>query len=160
MNKSMQNLFLVGCMQSTLVGYDYHIGNVLICGKDFKMLHSIGNFCLSRIQERLEKYLIYYSKLHYKIEFGPSIITTISWMKHLFSKHGECMPNKDTIHIPKNFSRQEIYNLYIEYVEAAEGDGNFITYSYFTRIWRNEFNNLCIPKETRMGIYSTSASLK
>jgi len=81
-------------------------------------------------------------------------------MKNLFSKHGECMPNKDTIHIVDNFSRCEIYNLYREYVEGAQEDGNFITYSYVTRIWRNGFNNVCIPKKTRMGICSTCATLK
>jgi hypothetical protein len=81
MNKSMQNSYLVGCMQSTLSGYDYHIGSLFICRKAFKMFHSIGNFRLSRIQENLEK--------------DPTF----------FSKHGECMPNKDTIHIPDNFSR-------------------------------------------------------
>ena len=55
MNKSMQNSYLVGCMQSTLAGYDYHIGNVLLWRKAFKMLHSIGNCRLSRIQDRLER---------------------------------------------------------------------------------------------------------
>jgi len=58
----------------------------------------------------------------------------MSWMKDLVSKHGECMPNKYTIHILDNFSRREIYNLYKEYAKGDEGDGNFITYSYFTRI--------------------------
>ena len=70
-NKSMQNSYLVGCMQSTLAGYDYHIGNVLLYRKAFKMLHSIGNFCLSRIQERLEKHPKYYLKVRYKWEVGP-----------------------------------------------------------------------------------------
>ena len=30
MNKSMQNSYLVGCMQSTLASYDYHIGSLLL----------------------------------------------------------------------------------------------------------------------------------
>ena len=81
-------------------------------------------------------------------------------MKDFFSKHGECMPNRDTINIPNNFSRQEIYNLYKEYAGGVEGNGCFITYSYFMRIWKNKFNNVCIPKKTRMGICSTCASLK
>ena len=55
MNKSMQNSYLVGCMQSTLSGYDYHIRNLFMGRKAFKMFHSIGNFRLSRIQENLEK---------------------------------------------------------------------------------------------------------
>ena len=70
------------------------------------------------------------------------------------------MLNKDTIHIPDNLSRWEIFILYREYAEAVEGVGNFITYSYFTRLWKNEFNNVRIPKKTRMGVCSTCASLK
>ena len=106
MNKNMQNSYLAGCMQSIFSGYDYHIGSLFICRKDFKMLHSISNFHLSRIQERLEKYPTFYLELCYKREVGPSTITAMSWMKDFFSKHGECIPNKDTIHIPDNFSRR------------------------------------------------------
>ena len=61
MNKIMQNSYLVGCMQSTLAGYDYHIGYLLLYRKAFKMIHSIGNFRLSRIQDNLEKDPTYYS---------------------------------------------------------------------------------------------------
>ena len=88
MNKSMQNSYLVGCMQSTLADYDYHIGNVLLCKKAFKMLHSIGNCRLSRIQEKLEKDPTYYSEVRYKWEVGSLENTVMSWMKDLFSKHG------------------------------------------------------------------------
>ena len=70
------------------------------------------------------------------------------------------MPNKDTIHIPDNFSRREIYHFYRENAEGDKGVVNFITYSYFTRIWKNKFNNVRIPKKTRMGICSTCSSLK
>jgi hypothetical protein len=49
MNKSMQNSYLMGCMISTNTRYDYHIGNILLCIKDLKKIHSIGNLRLSRI---------------------------------------------------------------------------------------------------------------
>ena len=49
MNKSMKKSYFVGCMQSTLLGYDYHIGSLFILRKAFKMFHSMGNFRLSRI---------------------------------------------------------------------------------------------------------------
>ena len=84
----------------------------------------------------------------------------MSWMCDFFPKHGECMPDRDTIHIPDNFSRREIYNLYKGYVEGVEGNGNFITYAYFTRIWKKQFNNVHIPKNSRMGICSICATLK
>jgi hypothetical protein len=160
MNKSMQNSYLMGCMISTNTGYDYHIGNILLCRKAFKKIHSIGNLRLSRIQTRLEKYPSFYSKVHHGRESGPFTNTTLSWMRDLFSKHGECMLDRDTIHIPDNFSRREIYNLYKGYVEGVEGNSNFITYANFTRIWKKQFNNVCIPKKSRMGICSICATLK
>ena len=98
-------------MQSTVAGYDYHVGNVLLCRKAFKMLHSIGNCRLSRIQENLENDPTYYSEVRYKREVGQLPKTVMSWMKEFFSKHGECLPNTDTTHIPDNFSRREIFML-------------------------------------------------
>ena len=160
MNKNMQNSYLMGCMISTNTGYDYRIGNILLCRKDFKKIHSIGNLRLSRIQKRLEKDPSFYSKVHHGQESVPLINTTLSWMRDLFSKHGECMPDRDTIHIPDNFSRREIYNLYKRYVEGVDWNGNFITYTYFTRIWKKQFDNLCISKKSRMGICSICATLK
>jgi hypothetical protein len=70
------------------------------------------------------------------------------------------MTDRDTIHIQDNFSRREIYNLYKGYVEGVEGNGNFITYAYFTRIWNKQVNNVCIPNKSRMGICSICATLK
>jgi hypothetical protein len=65
MNKSMQNSYLMGCMISTKTGYDYRIGNILLCRKDFKKIHSIGNLRLSRIQTKLEKDPSLNSKVHH-----------------------------------------------------------------------------------------------
>lgn len=69
------------------------------------MFHSIGNFFLSRIQEKMEKDPTFYSKVCHRRDFGPLENTRMPWMQDFFSKHGECMPNKDIIHILDNFSR-------------------------------------------------------
>ena len=63
-NKSMQNSYLVGCMQSTLSGYDN--GSLFISRKALKMFHSMVNFYLSRIQENLEKDPTFYSEVRHK----------------------------------------------------------------------------------------------
>jgi hypothetical protein len=47
--------------------------------------------------------------------------------------------------------------LYKGYPEGVEGNGNFITYAYFTIIWKKQFNNVHIPKKSRMGICSICA---
>jgi hypothetical protein len=112
MNKSMEISYLMGCMISTNTGYDYRIGNILFCRKDFKTIHSIGNLHLSRIQTRLENDPSFYSKVHHGRESGIFRNTTLSWMHDFFPKHGECILDRETIHIPDNFSRREIYNLY------------------------------------------------
>jgi hypothetical protein len=59
------------------------------------------------------------------------------------------MPDRDTIHIPNNFSRREIYNLYKGYAKDVEGNDSFITYAYFTRIWKKQFNNVCVTLKSR-----------
>ena len=81
-------------------------------------------------------------------------------MRDFFFKHEESMPDRETIHIPDNFSSHEIYNLYKAFVQEAEGNNNFIKYAYFIRLWKIEFNNVCIPKRSRMGVCSICASLK
>ena len=76
------------------------------------------------------------------------------------SNHEECIPDRETIHILYNFSRHEIYNLYKAFVQEAEGNNNFIRYAYFTRPWKIEFTNVCIPERSRNGVCSIGASLK
>jgi len=78
MNKSMKNSYLVGCMQSTLSGYDYHIGSLFICKKAFKMFHLMGNFRLSIIQENLENDPTFYLEVRHKRQFGPLSNTAMS----------------------------------------------------------------------------------
>ena len=138
MNKNMQNSYLVGCMISTKAGYDYHIGSILLCRREFKRIHSIDNLRLSRIQTRLEKDPTIYSKEYHAWSSGPITNIAISWMRDFFSKHGESIPDKETIHIPDNFSRQEIYNFYEEFVQGAEGNNNFIRYAYFNKTMENK----------------------
>ena len=65
----------------------------------------ITYFSLLRIKEKLEKYPTFYLEVRHKRQFGLVSNTAMSWMKDFFSKHGECMPNRETIHIPDNFSR-------------------------------------------------------
>ena len=86
--------------------YDYHIGNIFIFTKSFKIIHLVGNIQLLRIQTRLEKDPTFYSKEYHAQASGPLTNIAISWMCDFFSKHGEGMPDRETIHIPDNFSRQ------------------------------------------------------
>ena len=116
-------------MISTRTCYDYRFGNVLLCRKAFKRIHSIGNLRLSRIQTRIEKGPTFYSDDYHRRDSGPSTHIAISWMHDFFSKHGESMPNRE-------FTRQEIYNLYKDYVQGGQGNGNFIIYVYCTRVWK------------------------
>jgi hypothetical protein len=70
------------------------------------------------------------------------------------------MLDRNKIHIPDNFSKREIYNLYAGYVEGVKGNGNVVTYTYFTRVWKKQFNNVYIPNKSRMDICSICATLK
>ena len=44
--------------------------------------------------------------------------------------------DRETIHIPNNFTRKERYYLYKDYVQGDQGNGNFIKYVYFKRVWK------------------------
>ena len=79
--------------------------------------------------------------------------------RHIFQARRGYAKYKNNRHLD-SFTRWEIYNLYMEYVEGAEGNDNFIKYAYFTRVAKKRFNNVRIHKRTRMGICSTCASLK
>jgi hypothetical protein len=70
------------------------------------------------------------------------------------------MLDRDIVHILDNFSRQEIYELYKDYAQSFEANSNFITYSYFRRIWKRIFNNVSIPKKPRMEVCSIYSFLK
>ena len=118
------------------------VGNVILCRKAFKRIHSIGNLRLSRIQTRIKKDPTFYSDDYQGWITRPSTHIAISWMHDLFSKHGESMLNRETIHIPDNFTRQEIYKLYKDYVQGGQRNGNFFTYGYFTRVWKKKFNKM------------------
>eukprot|EP01018_Ginkgo_biloba_P010915 Gb_30936 [translate_table: standard] len=122
------------------------------------MLHSLGNSCLSRIQECLEKDPSFYSKANVPRTCGPTSNLAIIWLKDFISKHGEIMPNRDTIHIPDNFSKVEIFNMYKEHAIATEA--KHVSYVHFKRLWKDNFNNVRIPAKTRMGICSVCAELK
>ena len=74
--------------------------------REFKRIHSIGNLQLSRIQTRIEKDPTFYSKEYHARGSGTITNIAISWMHELFSKHGESMEDRETIHIPYNFSRK------------------------------------------------------
>ena len=100
----MQNSYLVGCMISTKVGYDSCTGSIFLYRRAFKIIHSIGSLGLSRIQTRIEKDPTFYSKEYHARASGPITNIAISWMRELFSKHGESMPDRETINIPDNFS--------------------------------------------------------
>jgi hypothetical protein len=50
--------------------------------------------------------------------------------------------------------------LYKGYDVGVEGNDDFITYAYFTRMCKKQFNDVRIPKKSRMGIFTICATLK
>ena len=47
-----------------------------------------------------------------------------------------------------------------KYIEVVEEKDKFITYAYFTRVWKKQFNVVYIPKKSRMGICNICSFLK
>ena len=62
------------------------------------------------------------------------------------------------MHLMDNYTRYEVFTLYKE--DMLESNEQFASYSHFSRLWKNFFNNVKIPKKVRMGVCSACANLK
>ena len=54
--------------------------------------------------------------------------------------------------------QEEVFTCYKE--DMLESNEQFASYSHFSRLWKNFFNNVKIPKKVRMGVCSVCANLK
>ena len=82
----------------------------------------------------------------------------ISWMERYFRLNTDVMPTSGKLHLMDNYTRFEVYTLYKD--DMLDSCQQFTSYSHFTRLWKNFFNNVKIPRKIRMGVCSVCANLK
>ena len=95
-----------------------------ICRSAFKIIHGLGNARL-----------------------GPVGQMAVSWMENYFAMN-EVLPTLGKMHLMDNYTRYEVFTLYKD--DMLESNEQFASYSHFSRLWKNFFNNLKIPKTVRM----------
>ena len=82
----------------------------------------------------------------------------MSWMENYFAMNAKVLPTSGKMHLMDNYTRYEVFMLYKE--DMLESNEKFASYSHFSRLWKNFFNNVKIPKKVRMGVCSVCANLK
>ena len=82
----------------------------------------------------------------------------VSWMENYFALNAEVLPTSEKMHLMDNYTRYEVFTLYKE--DILESNEKFASYSHFSRLWKNFFNNVKIPKKVRMGVCSVCENLK
>ena len=130
---------------------EYYFGSMPICRSAFKIIHGLGNARLARVQKRLRCF-------RNPRLIGPVGQMAVSWMENYFAMNAEVLPTSGKMHLMDNYTRYEVFTLYKE--DILESNENFASYSHFSRLWKNFFNNVKIPKKVRMGVCSVCANLK
>ncbi len=84
-----------------------------------------------------------------------------AWLAHHFDLNCDKMPgctnNKQVWHLMAGTTKQEIYDLYVQWCEAPDGVGReqVISCKYFLRVWAKEFPHVTIPEKGRFKMCST-----
>ena len=130
---------------------EYYLGSMQICRSAFKIIHGLGNARLARVQKRLRCF-------RNPRLIGPVGQMAVSWMENYFAMNAEVLPTSGKMHLMDNYTRYEVFSLYKE--DILESNEKFASYSHFSRLWKNFFNNVKIPKKVRMGVCSVCANLK
>ena len=82
----------------------------------------------------------------------------ISWMERYFKLNNDVITTTRKLHLINNYTHFEVYSLYKD--DMLDNCQRFTSYSHFTRLWKNFFNNVKIPRKVRMGVCIVCANLK
>jgi Cdc6-like AAA superfamily ATPase len=79
-------------------------------------------------------------------------------MKIYFRMHCKVMPTFGRLHLPDNYTCDELYQIYKQDMEAQKE--RYVHHSQFTRLWNANFDNVVIARKVRMGVCAICANLK
>ena len=72
-------------------------------------------------------------------------LSVIAWLKTFIKDLGQYQPNNETINLPNQVTREDMWDMYLDEVDAACGDVR-VSLSYFRRILRENFPRAKFPK--------------
>ena len=135
----------------------FKIKGVSVCRKAFKAVFCISNNMLQRLQDSSSGSL-YSPRLGGKPLSNTSCVV-IAWMKNFFETHCESLPNKDIVHLPDNYSKLEVWNLYKSTYETLDRDSS-IGYRRWCKLWSNNFSHVKIPVVNRFSVCADCEKFK
>jgi hypothetical protein len=101
--------------------------------------------------------------LEYPKSVGKAITdasyVVISWMKNFFETHCESLPNKEVVHLPDNYSKLEVYNLYKSSFVKMDSTVN-ISYRNWCKLWEKRFPLVKIPAVNRFSVCADCEEFK
>ena len=144
----------------TSVSFEYYLTvNDRCCRKAFKIALGIGNLRLNRIHCRCLSGDAFFEDPYVEIS-GKGLVGkhAVIWMQNYFRMHCEVMPTTGRLHLPDNYTRDELYQIYKDEMDSQVE--RYVSYSQFTRLWKMKFDNVLIPRKVRMGVCAICANLK
>ena len=94
----------------------------------------------------------------YTVRETPELSFVKNWLDVFVGYNGKNLPNCKFTHSSDNFTKTEVYNLYVETLK--ERNMPILSLCSFLRVWRKHFPHVKIPKKTRMGVCQICAELK
>jgi hypothetical protein len=151
-----RNVLLCSCLEKTLQGRTgYSVNGKRFCRTGFKKLYSVGNDRLQRVSQDI--FLRVKNEVFSK-EKSCLNLSFVQWMNTFLSINVESLPNKDIFHLPHNWTKKEVYNLFIDNLLLREEAT--ISYKYFCKLWKQEFSRVRIPKRSRFSTCRPSSQFK
>ena len=124
----------------------YLVGSSPVCTRAFRSIYSTSN---NRI--RRAKLLYAQNPNRLKPEGRPESWMTVAvrlWLKRFFKLQCECLPNKKDRHLPDNYTKTEVFSIYVACMAVDRQDGH-ASFTNFLRIWRHDFTDVKIPTVNR-----------
>jgi hypothetical protein len=147
---SERNVLLRGCIQNRHTGKTgYQVLGLPFCREGFKKLYSVGNDRLQRVTQDI---FLRVDREIFRKQTSTNQLTLVEWLKDFFATSVESLPNKDIFHLPDNWTKQEVFEVFKK--DSLLWEESNVTYSWFCRIWSMEFPRVRIPKRSR---FSTCA---
>lgn len=70
------------------------------------------------------------------------------WLKRFFDLSCEYMPNKNTRHLLDNYTKTEVFKIYVASMAINREDGH-ASFTLFLKTWSTNFHNVRIPAVNR-----------
>ena len=126
--------------------WSYLVGVSEVCTRAFKSIYSTSTNRISRAK-RLYAQNPKREKPDGRPESWKAVAVKL-WLKRFFDLNCEYIPNKNTRHLPDNFTKTEVFKIYVASMTVAREDGH-ASFSLFLKTWAEGFHNVRIPAVNR-----------